>query len=441
MRLLAAVCASLFGRGSDRPYRAAAVRLTAALSAAAAVSIVLAKGLSDVPSGGDPEPQLAYAVVIATEIAVLLPLLSAAGLTRDRTDNLNRLLLTLPLRQASRSAALLMPGLSVALLSLALAAYPLSTVALAMGLPWLLLPGSLIAGTMAAFGLAYGMPSSYWRVQAMCVPIVIWGQYKLSGIVGNAGLAPEIRNYAAAALLLFVLLPVLLSARSGHELTTRLSRACAHRDIARNGLSMPYLWFAQKMWRNRTTRMGLAMTLSISMAAAFIAWRQNMVPHDMYGTLAAMLAAAFCSDARALSRRGTPSEIVGLKGTRYFLTHYLVITGCLGLLAVSPLLALLFRLAPPALPAGLLQVGIGMSAGIFSGTLLAAGQRDVLAQYGASLLSLSVLLFPAQLPLLAGFTVSEPYVFYGALILTLLTASVTIEYKRNMFIWRVSYAR
>jgi hypothetical protein len=195
-------------------------------------------------------------------------------------------------------------------------------------------------------------------------------------------------------------------------------------------------WYVKKLLRAGVTRTGMGVTCCLGIVIAIVGDYWGGLDAGAAGGIASLLAAAFTSDIRTILRKIRPFEIVGLRGVGYFGCVQLLGAFLLSFTAISPLTLLLpLTQGYDMLLEFGLSVVLGMSAGLFASTLIAAQARDITAQCGASLLAISLMLLP-QFPPFVHFPQTILSISKGGLVVVLLGLIWIIEYKRNTYFWR-----
>jgi hypothetical protein len=244
----------------------------------------------------------------------------------------------------------------------------------------------------------------------------------------------------AACLTLVCLFGLLgwLFVRSSRFVVSDISRATYGRHNI--GISLPtWLWFTKKIARARTTQTGFVTTLGMCTGAAIL-FHRYALDSSTYAMVAAVLAAAFVSDIRSLSRQHRPAEITALRATtRYTLAQIIASLG-FGYTAVSPLLVgiCLANAGMSELMHTTAFILFGISAGYFAGTVIAPAQRDVLGQLLATLMCLGILAIVSYIPAAQQLDTTGTTILQLLMGTLLLGAAWAIEYKRNTYKWRKS---
>jgi hypothetical protein len=438
MDLYKVAIGATFGRHSPHAVRAALFRLAGVFLAVLIVSWLLAKGLADTPLTAIPDSKhLIFTVAYILQAIVLFGLLAALPICRvNGSDPFARLLLVLPLGLWQRWAALLLPAFVVASVAAALTAWPLVTVMAKLGMqPFLIAVGGIV-GTIAALGMVYGIPRKHAWIQVIGMPTLMWGEYWLLGTINKASSLAYLRTASGLGLTFLFVGLCWLFIRSSFHLGQDISLNTRGKNSV--GVSLPTaLWFAKKVLRSKTTLLGLAVAFGLSIATV-VALKSHAPDPYLYAWPASILAAAFVSDIRPLSRRIRPAEITALRATSKFIKTYMLVAGACGLAAVSPLLGaiLLAGSSIEVLLQYIVQIIFGISAGIFAGTLVVPAHRDVMGQILATLLCAGILVATPYIPIIKTLDASWLALAKALLAGTLIIVAWSVEYKRNQYIWR-----
>jgi hypothetical protein len=427
-----AALAHAFGRGSNRPARAAALRLACLAAGALGLDIVFAwtaNGLVLLPPA-HPN-MLFFSCAFVMQIIVVVTLLSGAGVLSDDTDSFARLLKTLPLSPAHRSILLLLPTLVLTGFALLLTTGALMVLMRALAVPMPLVLAGSVVGALCGFGLARGLPVCI-GVRLGCIAAVTYAEYKLSTILYTQ---KDIHVGAAVAygmvLAVLVGLCVHTILRRGNS-PPRTRRG----TIVRMPWAPPLFWPTKQLLRRRSMLLSLGVGLLLSAGLAVLCMRQNAADPSILGLLGALLAGSFASDIRALARRHRPAEITALRGTLYFVCMQAITAYLGGFIIAAPLL---WTLAP-TIPVGFItQLIVGISVGLLCGALIVPEARDIMSQFLAVALILALLVGLPQVPITSQLSAHGRAVVDIGVTLICLIGSLGIESKRNNYIWRKTH--
>jgi len=292
-----------------------------------------------------------------------------------------------------------------------------------------------VLGAISAFGLVYGLPRLGLPLRFVLIEIIGWIEYVFVQRMYTP-LSQASHFVYLLALGIIVIGSLLLFV---HSLTTA-SVNTEHSSQSRYQCTMRLptcFWMPKKSCRSSGLRLGFITSFVLSALGAFISWRIHIFDTHLLIGIAAILLAACCSDIRSTAAIRNPAEITALRGTNYFVKHE-IFSCSLGLVAVSPLVIMAFyaqRIDFVFVLATVMQLALGMCAGIFAGTFIVPGPRDIAAQSMATLIATGVWFLP-QLSLFVQFSATDVAVVQGLLACLLLCGSYAIEYKRNPFIWR-----
>jgi hypothetical protein len=334
-----------------------------------------------------------------------------------------------------RWLALSVPSFVLAMLALLLVAWPLTTLFLALGLPAMLLPCAAILGALSALGMVHGLPARFTALQIVLVPALVWLEYRLLMILQ----AENTWLYGALGFSVVILATVYLFGLSSSHVRMDTANTVPGK-VVRASFLPPRWWLSKKLWRSGATRLSLVVTLGLAIGMGAIGYRQALDPGIMV-FMAALLAAAFASDIRSLSRRSKPAEIAALRGTGYFVCKEWATAICYGLLATLPLLwaavvilqAHLFSVDTAHI---LAQVSLGATTGVLAGSLIVPESRDISGQFLATIICMALLLGIDQLPYLRSFDGWQQVTYESMLIVLLGSLAATAEHRRNNYIWR-----
>jgi len=413
------------------------LRLTALAFASLALGLGIASQIPPLPSAA-PHPSLAFAcsIVYAVQLLVAFVLLgSAQSISSSPSDITERLLITLPLSNTKRRFALLLPRVIASILALTWVLPSLCLITHYLDLPIYMPLVASVLGAISAFGLVYGLPGLGLPLRFVLIGIIGWIEYicvqRMYTVPSQAShfvYLLVLGAIVAGTFLLFAYslitndIPVERNSRSRYRFTTRLPTC---------------FWMLKKSCRSSGLRPGLITSFVLSTLVAFISWRMHIFDTHLLIGIAAILLAVCCSDIRSTPAVHNPTEITALRGTSYFVKHE-IFSCSLGFIAILPLLIIAFymqRIDFVFILAAAMQLALGMSAGIFAGTFIVPGPRDIAAQSMATLIATGVWFLP-QLSLFVQFSATDVAVVQGLLACLLLCGSYAIEYKRNPFIWR-----
>lgn len=427
MHLYKLAILSVFGQKGAHPLRTAIWRLAGLHLGSAGLSVLLGLSLHipDLPHVL-PVGYVAFAVAIAAQATVLFALSTASGILHSQ-GALERLLVYWPLSPWMRWSALLLPSSIVTLLALLLISVPLGAAAVAFGLHPLPYALSLVTGGFLGLCLFSIVPFRYIWIMA-------------SGFVGLLGIeykALQIATYGSV----FSANCVILLACAGaaciiwrfftgqHRLAAEIIRP---KRLRRAQLTShtDSLWLAKATWRSPAYIASFTTAALLSTGAAIGATIQPIYSPICVFAVTVLIATCI-SDLRAIQRLKNPPEITLLKGTTYFVFHELAIATGIALLLSTPLL---FTISLDADIAS--QIAAATGIGLYTGTLLVPGPRDIAGQSLATFLCISSLVAPNILPMPFLEHTTASTLFYLGITVCFAAASFVVEYKRNAFTWR-----
>jgi hypothetical protein len=435
MHLYKVIFATTFGRNKHATFSSAVVRIGLLAIASGGLGLLLARMLP--PLQSTPGTTLAFfcSGVFITQLTVFGALAAACGLVRPaHNDVLARLLLYLPVKRLQAWSILLLPGVTILSLALCFLAPSYFSLLRQLEMSWPLCAASFLLGATSALGWVYGFPRRLGWLQGIGILGTLSLEYWLLRQTYTHSSGLEICGWA-----LTIILAEALVIRSSFRMPQEAGIPQKHRTLI--GRRVPAgLWFFKKLCRNFTTRIGIVVTICLSMIISMTFWRLSFWDPGLIGAVSALLSSALAADVRSLCVRIRPIEIVGLQGVFRFSGQQFWATICICVLAVCPIIGMTitqlglmhlvatFReLVPPTL--------LGISCGLFSSVLFAPGPRDVTAQAAATLLATGIFLLP-QLSIFSQLTETVLFIIRVTLTLLLLTLAVFTEYKRNPFIWR-----
>jgi hypothetical protein len=401
-------------------------KLPALYTTAAVLSLFMAGGVGQFEMlHALPEWRVGATVFVASQAAVLAVLFAASGTLRSY-GTFEQILVHLPIMPHVRWLAFLLPSAILSSLTTVLICFPLGVIAAGMGLPIALFGITLMLGCLVSF-------CGYWALKRRQLPVqqvIILGllvlEYKSIPLLDGSG--SPIRMLIMTAWILGFAAIISLFVASKNVFMHDVTNKCKTRAVQVTGFTT--LWFSKKVWRSRSLLGNFFTTLILASGIALICSR-----HPDYsifaGLMSGLLGATIAADVRSVARRNTPPEITGLKGTAYFLLNHLSVASTMAVAATLPLLLL-----DPKELSIYVQLGVGICAGFFAGTLLVPTPRDIAAQCTATLLCIGLLLLPNHLASMGQLTPFIQSLGQIATALLLLLASAGIEYKRNNYRWR-----
>ncbi len=428
MNLYTLSLAVTFGRGSRRPLRLASIKLGGLWIGAAIVGLLLSRNIPHLPAHGSALLYWGPSTIFVAQIITLFALLPAMGVTNPANDRLMSLLFILPVDSKQRERIFLLPSFVLACLGLTLSLPALAGLVLPTGINPVAFALCIAIGTTSAFTLIYARWQRWKYAQLLVACLMLFIEYKL--VVHS-----HTSSGLTAAILFFGLTLSLcaVATQNGKALARRFTHQTASRPLWATSLP-PQTWTGKKLFRSHTIMLGVVVALSLSGLSVFVACRQHVAVWDVLGTVAALLAASVASDTRGLARPCAPAEIVGLRGTRRFISALILPTYVVAYLAVLPTLITVSVLGQQDAAIALVKVTMGVSVGLFIGSLLSPGNRDISSQAATGLLCIAAIIAPAQLlPSNLGQTASV--VLYVGLTVLMLLAAYLVEYKRNTYIW------
>ncbi len=363
--------------------------------------------------------------IFSVEVIFVMVLLGSANFFKY--TRFTALLSLLPLKRAHRTAALLIPDISICLLVLTVAYLPFRSSLLTLGLPTWLINTCVVGGLLSSFGLVYGLRTKKNHI-AVCLGFLFLQ-------VGASKLVFSTSFHAVGIIALTCCVLILVAS------CLRISRACnkmlAQRASKPAGvrLSLPTrLWMLQKIFGNKRSFLGLATTGAYVIGLVGLNLKHYIPPSALF-VLASLLAAAFMSDIRGISRKYLPAEIANLKGTAYFIQHLGYGFVCAFVLFTPVLLTASHTEASQKVLFAS-QLVLGLSIGLLSSSIFVPQDKDIHGQFITILLALCLLVILPQLPFIQ--THSPPVLasYNFALALGSIAMSYWLEYKRNTFFWR-----
>ncbi|HEU4914764.1 MAG TPA: hypothetical protein VFT16_05195 [Candidatus Saccharimonadales bacterium] len=425
MNIYGAVLASTFGHGR-RPLRSAVTKLTVMGVATAALGLALAAGIPPLAAEASTSTHWFIRSIFVMQVVTVASNMSAAGIIGSK-DQLDRLLLTLPLSSRQQSVLLLLPTLVITMYGLLLVLPCLYAVGTRIGAPIPVLFLGVSVGSLSGIGLLHGQLRSPWKI--LSIPIVMFAEY---GLLVSLTKDSSSNPAALLSLCLVVALLCLAALGTASRIRAELTDAARSKQL-RFVQHTGCLWAIKKIWRFRTMRVGFGAALALSAIIAFLAKKYHLDADPSLATLGQLLAASYTSDARTAARKQTPFEVAGLKGSFALVTRLLLPALLGALLSTAPLTVLLSSTSPAHAPIILLQITSGACLGFMCGFLLAPERRDVSAQIAAALMCVALAILPQRLTILSG---QHPAIFFGALAIIGSVVAIIAERKRNTFIWR-----
>ncbi|HYH75355.1 MAG TPA: hypothetical protein VD735_05340 [Candidatus Saccharimonadales bacterium] len=432
MTATAAVLAATFGRGSTQPLRAVYWRLSTLALLTGCVSIAIYSSIASLPLTPLSETaSLPLAGMGAMQLLVLASLLASYGISSPGgTDVLLRLFASLPLPKAALWRLAFMPQFICAGFALLAGGLPLSVLLLRLGIQ----PGALVLsglfGVWSAFGLLYGTIRGRAVLSLSLLPLLLYGEYRLAGILASPGATASDKTVAACTLLIGCSVLILRFTHSGtllHRLATSPKR------VRHIGLVLPSsaLWHLVQVLRHSTTRLSLFTTLGLSVGMAATAVRFEQMGIVIPLSLVGLLIASCASDFRGITRRRNPAEIAQLTGSYRFVLCQVASMALASVAVVGPLLW-----AAHGQGHGIAELVIfsisGVTTGLFASTLIIPMRGNITSQIVATLLCLALLV---GLPSYSSFWSAHATAAMLGVAAIALIASLGIEYKRNPFFW------
>lgn len=442
---LAALAHSFGGQDSERPVRTALYRLAGLAACAAGLGWLVGKSMDGLVLAAVPQAfLLVCAAAFAMQIAAAFALLVAVGMLRaGQAETFVQLLLTWPLTKRTRWLLFMLPSLVLAALAGLMIGWPLYLLLSKLGLAWPLIAAGCAVGYASAFGLVRGLPPKINKLLIVWVAGVAGLEYWLLSHVNNIALPFSVRAWYAVALLAICagLIGLFVhSSASLRALVTARERGGSVHHI----LPLSW-WFGIKMLRRPGVRLSFGVALLMSLGIAVASARYGFNDTEALSLFAAILAASFATDLRALARRMNPAEITALKATARFTAAYAT-WAIIGGLAVTVPIVVSMAVSGIEWSWGLgvhvgLQMLIGALAGVFAGTLIIPEGRDISSQFMSTVLVLGILFALPQVPFIAGMSAGERTILDIAFCLVLLTSIFGIEQNRNPYLWRKRHAQ
>jgi hypothetical protein len=427
--LYKATLAHTFGRGADRPFRAAVTRLAGLAAAALALGLLFAWAARELPLTPPAHPGLMFfSCVLVVQIIITVTLLSSSGVLSGDNDSFARWLKSLPLSTMHCSILLLLPTGVLIILALLLTAWPLVVLMHLLHTPALLILGGVLIGAASGLSLSRGLSLAIGP-RLMFVTAAMWAEYKLCAVLNSQ---KDVNQAAMAAfgLLLTGLLGLLvytLIHRGKH------TQGPGRGSVVRTAWTTPAIWPVKQLLRRKSMVLSLGVSILLATALSVMTSRQGLADPAVLGLTGALLAGSFASDIRALARRWRPAEITALRGTLRFMGAHAAIAYFFGALITLPLAWSLHATIPLHF---VTQIGLGVSVGLLAGTLIVSEARDVTSQFLTILLLLALLVGLPQLPVIAQLSAHSRAAADIGLTLFCLIGSLSIETKRNAFKWR-----
>lgn len=438
-QLVLATLAHSFGRGSSHPVRAALWRLLGLACAATLLGILMARNVQALPLVPVAHSYLfIFGAAISTQIAVAIALAIALGIIRGgKHEIFVQLLFTWPLSERTRWTLYMLPSLILAGLAVLLVSWPLGLVLSRLGLEWPLIGIGFIVGYISAFGLVRGLPPTLTKFLPLWIAGIGWLEYVLLGYINNLSLQLSARYVAGIALAALLLILGALFAYGYRSLRTELLATFLVKPTA---LTLPpRLWYMAKLCRRPTLQLSLAVAFIISLIIAYAAVKRQLTDPHIITLSGAFLAASLATELRSVVRRYNPAEITALKGTRQFIAIYTLTALACGC-AIAPLIVaamlLPYHWSDVRLLHAVLQIILGVAAGMFAGALLVPEGRDISGQFTAGIIVLVILFALPPLGNASSFETTQQNALYLLLCTLLIYSTYHIEYKRNPYYWR-----
>jgi hypothetical protein len=336
---------------------------------------------------------------------------------------------------------LLLPGVILCLVAGVLVGPALCTLLIRLGLPLLAVILTLIAGSLSALGLLYGLKATYRTSTLLGVPALYFAEYRMLEQLYNPGDAHAKTIMATILLPCSFILGIILLAYSKRHLGNEAAATKEHRGVRTATLPV-FLWFGKKIIRDQGLWLGTFITLGMSIGIVVLGHKLGLMSGTYLGTCGALLAAALVADLRTISRRTLPAEIYTLKGSFSFVKNQAIWGIILCAVATSPILVVAYASFSfwEVTTACALPILLGTACGLFAGTLIAPGPRDITSQCGATLLALALLLLPS-VPILNNIRGMDEISLRLGLIALLVLCCLAVEYKRNPSYWRKTHER
>lgn len=417
-----------FGRQSQRPHRSAIWKVTALTAFVLGMTYLWMPALRQFPLAPGV-PGLWWLAVVAVGIQ----LLSAVTVTLAQTvipsrTSFVRLLVTLPIHPASRWVVLNAPSLILSLLVFVMLAQPLWLVAGKTDLPAWQVFGSSVVGMISGIGLA-----SYRTGLGLPARLGVAGVLGFGEIL----ILKRVADFEAVWLAVLLLIPIVwLYLSIMHGLVD------AQKEQSRHSWLVPYrseeLWYMAKFLRHRRTFLAFLVTFLFgALLAGSILYRPQLA--SINGPLlliTAILVSTFASDARGITRRLSPPEIVGGFGSTRMVSQQILTTTALALAATGPIwLAGTHASTEPLsfLSRILAAIIFSSSVGLLVSEIFVATVRDISGQLLGALCCVGlILVLPKFVPV-----ENEIYV-HTLLAVVLFAGCFMIERLRNNYVWKVS---
>jgi hypothetical protein len=416
-----------FGQNAKYPLRAALVRLAGLSCGAIVLGVLFAGAVQGLPIMAQPNQSISFfGGLFVVQLTLLLSLHASASIYQSGSDTFARLLLSWPLRPILCSFALVLPTLMLTGFTLLLIGWPLGVILDKLGISPSLTLVCLGVGTACVFGLLYGLPNKTIRLVVTTISLIT--QYQAIQL-----LIKQQYPAAATAILCVVITTLVgLCLYAAPRLAQHIARSRPATTITNSWLGPPF-WLIKKVMRDHTVMGAVAVNVCIAVAIAIISERQHAADVSSIGLFGALLAGSCSADVRGLAVRNRPAEITALRGTYYFMVMQCVAASLCGAIIAIPIAIVIpsNQIIPFAA-----MVVLGLSAGLFSGTLIVPKARDIMGQFLALLIVLAIVAGLSQLPPFSHLAVAMQMFLQLIFAICFLFTAFFVEYKRNNFTWR-----
>lgn len=389
-----------FAKDGSKPFVSACIRLVTGYTGAFVFGFLLAKPIRRIglPQGLPPAFLLSIALVLGFIIGgFLLLAVSASQTATNKATVLQRIVKLIPLSKVQRWLVAIAPPLLVLGMVGVFGGVLIAFAASAMEINGFLSVLVWTVGLLCGNGcLLLHKPSTLVMKGLVFIGLVISESMLLDKLLTTQSQkAQQIILYGInGAILIFIkgfwdVYHHGIGSQSGERGTQEKQLIP---DVLPNSA-----WFMVKLWRNRRTRAGLllALTLSMSSAASMLIRHRTFTDPFQLLLLGAILAATFGCDVRGVMRRNTPPEIVLLNGTKGIVMAEVTSVLICGLAIGLPMFMALHASADNQLLFLLSFISIQIFAslaGLFASTIFVPGSGDTGSQFFAAVLSSGVIL-------------------------------------------------
>jgi len=419
--LLIALGVALLGHDAAHPKRRSLVVLTLLVTAALGCGWALQKAIDTALLPPLDKTLVFFSCIAITSLSISLSIILSYAGFRPK-DTVSKLLWYLPLRPLQRWLYLQAPIYLGGVITLITICPSLSWLARNMGISSFYCSIALIIGVVGAYGFFHACHTSSAALPVVCLGIIV--AIELFGLQQFAH-DPTSLTWKLVLTGIYACKNLGWLFCSRRAKTNYTSKRAAHMI----GRQLPStFWYLKKVLRASLLNASICLLLCLGIAT--YCWRLSLQDAEMVSTVASLIIASFVSDLRGLCRARSPAEITALRGTNYFVIHYLT-TGILAGLTIAPLLIFLVVLDSPLFC--YLQPLLGIAAGSLAGACVVPRPRDISGQCFAVLLSIVFVTLPPRF-----FSSLNPLSLLASEVGVLVAFIFVVEYLRNPFTWRKS---